>query len=129
MQVTTVSAAVRFSKDTGAGWKVIELGAEASIAPDEDWHICQQGLFANLAAQLKAVWGSKGEPSIEHAPNGSEKAIQPSQEERVPGGSGTPPPQHFCQEHSTQFRKFERDGQVWWSHKAPDGQWCREKCP
>lgn len=34
---------------------------------------------------------------------------------------------HYCEEHQTEFKRFEKDGRVWYSHKAPDGKWCREK--
>jgi hypothetical protein len=57
MKITTISAAVRFSKDTGAGWKVIELGAEASLESGDDWHQAQQSLYASLTAQLRELWG------------------------------------------------------------------------
>jgi hypothetical protein len=129
MKVTMVSASIRYSKSLEPGeYKTVELSAEASLEPEDDWFLAQQNLYASLTTQLRTLWGKNG--VAEHAPDSPTMAIQQSQEERVPGGgSGTPPPQHFCQEHSTQFRKFERDGQVWWSHKAQDGQWCREKCP
>jgi hypothetical protein len=38
VKVTTISANLRFSKGIGHGaWKVIEIGAEASVDPREDW--------------------------------------------------------------------------------------------
>jgi hypothetical protein len=56
MRVTTVSAAIRFSKDTGQGWKTIDIGAEASLDPDDDWVVAQQGLYSQLTAQLRQLW-------------------------------------------------------------------------
>jgi hypothetical protein len=78
MKVTQVSATIRFSKDTGQGaWKVIELGAEASVDPEENWALAQQGLYAMLTTQLRALWGhpstGSGESGPEHTQNGHEK--------------------------------------------------------
>ena len=38
MKIEKVSATIRYSQDTGHGaWRVIELGAEASISDKEQW--------------------------------------------------------------------------------------------
>ena len=38
MEVNKISATIRYSQDTGKGsWKVVELGAEASISDREFW--------------------------------------------------------------------------------------------
>jgi hypothetical protein len=38
MQMKLIKATVRYSQDTGKGaWKSLELGAEADIAPNENW--------------------------------------------------------------------------------------------
>lgn len=34
---------------------------------------------------------------------------------------------HYCQEHQTEYKRFEKDGRVWYSHKTADGKWCKEK--
>jgi hypothetical protein len=34
---------------------------------------------------------------------------------------------HWCYTHETPLKRHEKDGQVWYSHKAPDGSWCRGK--
>ncbi len=34
-------------------------------------------------------------------------------------------PEHFCQEHHVPFRKFEKEGKVWYAHKNGD-KWCNE---
>jgi hypothetical protein len=42
MQVTKVTAQVRYSQDTGKGaWKSLELGAEATIGPGESWRAAE----------------------------------------------------------------------------------------
>lgn len=33
----------------------------------------------------------------------------------------------WCAIHDCELRRFEKDGRVWFSHKAPDGSWCRGK--
>jgi hypothetical protein len=53
MKVTNVSATIRYSAEARGAWRSIELGAEATIAPSEDWHTAQQDLYAQLGKQLK----------------------------------------------------------------------------
>jgi hypothetical protein len=33
----------------------------------------------------------------------------------------------WCQVHQVQMRRNEKDGRSWWSHKAPEGGWCKGK--
>lgn len=33
----------------------------------------------------------------------------------------------WCALHDCELKRFEKDGRVWFSHKAPDGSWCRGK--
>jgi hypothetical protein len=118
MKVTTVSANIRFSKDTGQGaWKVVELGAEASIDANEGWQAAQGQLYADLGQQLKSLWGH-GQKAQEATTEAAETPVQP-----VPPSA----PAHYCQAHQTEFKRFEKDGRVWFSHKGPDGKWCKEK--
>jgi hypothetical protein len=130
VKVERISAHIRFSKDTRQGWKTIELGAEASIDPaTEDWVICQTGLYSQLAQRLRTLWSQNGH-NPEHSQNGQEKPKEaswrelesyPSPVEKKPA-----PKAHWCEEHQTAFRKFERDGRFWYSHKNGDG-WCKEQ--
>jgi len=39
---------------------------------------------------------------------------------------GSPDP-GWCPIHRCAMKRREKDGQVWYSHKAPDGQWCKGK--
>ncbi len=49
MNVTTVSATVRYSKPLPDGaWKAVELSAEASLEPDETWTEAQASLYQEL---------------------------------------------------------------------------------
>jgi hypothetical protein len=108
MKITTISASVRYSKALGDGsHKTVELSAEATVN-GEDWHTAQAALYTELGQQLKALWSANG--------NGSQQA------------TGTAPQQtaHYCQQHQTEYKRYEKEGRLWYAHK--DGQkWCRER--
>jgi hypothetical protein len=113
VKVTIISANLRFSKDIGHGaWKVIEIGAEASIDPREDWQRAQTALYQQLGQQMTILWS-----------NGN---VKPAQETPTPEAPA-PKPDHWCEAHQTEYQRFSKDGKVWYSHKAPDGKWCRLK--
>ncbi len=104
MKVTTISANLRFSKDIGNGsWKVIEIGADASVDPTENWQTAQAALYQQLGQQMTTLWN-----------NGSSKAV-----------SEPAKPDHYCREHQTPFKKHTKDGRSWWSHRQGNS-WCRE---
>ena len=109
MNVDRVSACIRFSQDTGKGaWKVVEVGAEGTVDGQEGWQQAQARLYAELSAQLKELWSSG------RAPDGEAILLQATEE-------------HWCREHDTAFtRRTGKNGSAWFSHKAPDGSWCRE---
>ena len=69
MRVTTIKATLRYSQDTGEGsWKSLEVGAEAELAPNEDWHTAQHGLYRQLGEQMRVLWANgngKGQNSPE----------------------------------------------------------------
>ena len=119
MKVTTVSATIKYSLDTGHGWKAVELGAEAILDANDSWQAAQHQLYGELSQQLQKMWANG-----KTAQNGSESSAQPVSE---PEPSQPPEqPAHWCQEHQTEFKKHERQGKVWYSHKAPDGKWCKQ---
>ena len=65
MRVTTVTATIKYSQDTGKGaWKAVEIGAEGTLDAEEHWQQAQAFLYAELSQQLKSLWananGSKG---------------------------------------------------------------------
>ncbi|MBV6452075.1 MAG: hypothetical protein MHPDNHAH_02826 [Anaerolineales bacterium] len=33
----------------------------------------------------------------------------------------------WCELHECELKRFEKDGKIWFSHKASDGSWCRGK--
>jgi hypothetical protein len=122
MLIERVSAHIRFSQDTGKGcWKTVELGAEAHIEPAEDWALAQQGLYSLLTAQLRQLWQQNG-VAPGHGHSGPDKAIQPPPAYEA----ASVPHEHYCLEHQTAFRRFEKDGRYWYSHKADNGSWCKE---
>ena len=99
----------------------MELSAEATVQSDEDWQNAQNELYQELGKQVKRLWlqGQK-------APEGAEKAV-----EDIPGSGLTEPPapDHYCQEHQAEFKRYQRGANTWYSHKTVDGAWCRESQP
>ena len=105
MKVTTISASVRYSRAINTGeYKTIELCAEAALDPSESWTEAQASLYAELGQQLKTLWPAKANAST----NGNAQA------------------EHHCAEHDKPFKRHERDGETWYSHKQGQG-WCNEK--
>jgi hypothetical protein len=76
-------------------------------------------LYTDLGSQLKALWANGNGRKATEAP--TEAAETPKEPEPVQT------PARYCQQHQTEYKRYERDGRVWYSHKAPDGKWCREK--
>ncbi len=124
MIITTISATVRYSQDTGKGaWKVIELGAEASVSDREHWKVAQSELYQQLSHQLRQLWNN-GNGAALNGQGSAEAAIQPLPEPEL---ATTTTREHWCEEHRAVFtQKNGKGGESWYSHKAPDGSWCRE---
>ncbi len=123
MEVNKVSATIRYSQDTGHGaWKVIEIGAEGSVDARENWQSAQAFLYHELGQQMKVLW-SNGNGAALNGSGGAEAAIEPLPEPE----QATTIPEHWCATHGVPYtQKNSKDGSSWWSHKAPDGSWCRE---
>jgi hypothetical protein len=55
----------------------------------------------------------------------------PAQPPTQPPTQGTTPHAHhdspYCHAHKAVLKRYERNGQVWYSHKTADGRWCRGK--
>ncbi len=107
MKVTTVTAAIKYSLDTGNGWKAIELGAEGTIGINDNWQQAQHQLYGELSQQLKALWCGKG----------TESTTQPTAEAE--------PPEPYCQEHGVVLKQYSKGDSFWYAHKA-GGAWCNE---
>jgi hypothetical protein len=117
MKVTTVSAHIRLSRDVGSQWKTVELSAEATVDPNEDWALAQQGLYTMLTAQLRHLWSLNGH-------NGAESHVEATWDEIKAMPS---PKDHWCPEHQTEFKRYEKDSRHWYSHSIPGGGWCKEQ--
>jgi hypothetical protein len=40
----------------------------------------------------------------------------------------TTPPAHWCQQHQAEYKRHEKNGEVWYSHQLPGGKgWCNER--
>ena len=137
MKVITVTAAVKYSLDTGHGWKAIELGAEATLMDsDESWEQAQAELYQRLGQQLKTLWNNgkangRDAPSTSLRPEGLSpedlgQALEGHRIDVQPTQVSTPPSPHWCSTHGCEYQRFSRSGEVWYSHKAPDGKWCKE---
>ena len=110
MKVTTVSASVRYSRAINTGeYKTIELSAEAALEPQGAWIEAQASLYTDLGQQLRTLWTAKNG----QANNGNTKAEDSTTE-------------HYCAEHQTEFKRYEKEGRVWYAHKAGQ-KWCKEK--
>jgi hypothetical protein len=114
MKVDRVTATLRFSAEFKGAWQSVELGAEAAIAPDEEWGQEQEQLYHQLGERLKLIWasGDKGQPAALSAPKTPVEAA--------------PAREHWCREHNVAFQRYEKSGHVWWTHRSEDG-WCRER--
>jgi hypothetical protein len=115
MEVDRVKATLRYSAEAKGAWRSLEIGAEATVAPDEDWHTAQASLYHQLGQQLQALWDNR------RADEAPEKPAETSEEANLPTR-----PEHYCQQHQAEYRRYEKEGKVLWAHKAPDGTWCRE---
>ena len=59
MEVDRVKATLRYSAEAKGAWRSLEIGAEATVAPDEDWHTAQASLYHQLGQQLQALWDNR----------------------------------------------------------------------
>ena len=101
MEVTSVSATIKYSQDTGKGaWKAVEIGAEATVDANETWQNTQAHLYADLGQQLKALW-TNGQKAPEKATEAPADTV-PSE-----------PPEHYCKNHQTPFKRYKRGDSVW----------------
>ncbi len=112
MIVTTISATIRYSQDTGTGaWKVIELGAEASISDREFWKQAQLELYYQLGDQLRQLWHN-GNGAALNGHGGAETAIEPPAESEPISTTR----EHWCATHEVAFtQKNGKGGESWWS--------------
>ena len=122
MKVDRVTATIKYSLGTGHGWKAVELGAEATVDPNDTWQAAQHQLYGELSQQLQKMWANG-----KTAQNGAESHVEASQDAELPEPPPETPAADFCQEHQMPFKRYSLEENVWWSHKSADGKWCKEK--
>jgi hypothetical protein len=109
MKVTEVSAVVRYSAEARGAWRSIEVGATASLTnSDETLESAQDELYQRLRQQLRVLWT-----------NGSSR---PGVQAETPASQNG----HYCQEHQKEFRRYEKGGNAWYSHRQ-GSSWHNEK--
>lgn len=118
MKIDRITVNVRYSQGLAKGsFKTVELGAEGTLTPEEDYHEAQLSLYHELGETMKYVFASTSAGKVQ---NGAESHLPP-----LVSSSPPPRPEHWCEVHHCDFKRYERNGQVWYSHKAGTS-WCRE---
>ncbi len=121
MQVTKVSASIRYSRDLAGAWKSIELGVEAELSHGDDWWQAQSELYTELGKQLRDLWPNGN--GTKHPGNGHQIDAQPSSD----AAPVTAAREHYCETHQVAFTHRQKDGESWWSHKIKGtSEWCTE---
>jgi hypothetical protein len=127
MKIDRVKATIRYSQDTGKGaWKAVEIGAEAEIAPGSAWQGEVATLYADLSSKLRQLWQA-GERQIPKPGTVPRNGAAPGQIPPIPSNGERERGAHWCMEHQTEFRRFGKDGRVWYSHRTAEGKWCQQK--
>ena len=126
MKIDRVKATIRYSQDSGKGaWKSLEIGAEGTVDERELWQAALAQLYADLGREFKQLWSSgtraevgSGDAVAAAAPSEQEEPLPvPVTPENNRNGAAS----HWCQQHQTEYRRFEKDGRSWYSHRLPDG--------
>ncbi len=86
MEVSKISANIRYSKDIGGSWKSLELAAEADVTIMDDWTVCQAELYSQLSQQLKTLWHN-GTGAALNGNNGIESPLEPPVEPEPVSGA------------------------------------------
>ena len=85
---------------------------------DEAWNAMQSATSDPAVQAALARAKQNGYP-----PAGARPQPQP-QAPTLANGAEDP---GYCKIHGCAMKRHEKDSQVWYSHKAPDGTWCRGK--
>ena len=87
MKIDRITAQIKLSRDTGNGWKSIEIGAEATVDEREGWATALSQLYTELGRELKTLWANgNGHKAPESHQNGSESTVEPLQPAEQPDG-------------------------------------------
>ena len=107
MRINEVQAQVRYSSEVRGSWVTIELGSTASLTSSEETlESVSDELYKRLTKQLKVLWAS-GHPK-DNGQEGHQIAAQPAQP-------------RYCQEHQKEFKRHEKEGNAWYSHRQGSG--------
>ena len=113
----SIKATVRRSEKNPQteAWLTMELSAERS-APnyDPDQDILDVGdLAQELDMELRKVMSDSNERTKEETADMVTAQML-----------GTEEPS--CAEHGDIYRRYEKGGDIWWSHQTPSGNWCKK---
>lgn len=94
--------------------------ASATHAPtsDEEFNSLQSATQDPAVQQALAKAKANGYPPVGERPQAPPPAPVLANGAVDPG---------YCAIHRVAMKRHEKDSQVWYSHKAPDGSWCRGK--
>ncbi len=118
MKVDRISASVRKSMEipNGGGWRTVELGAEASLAPDDDWEECHGMLFVALSEEMAEKLPTPKKATVT-APDDPFDELEPAE---------APKGEEWCQAHNVKMTQKENATGAWYSHKVGN-DWCNGK--
>lgn len=85
----------------------LATATHAPTADEEAWNALQSA----SAQRAQAAQVAQSAPVTMQAPTLANGAEDPG----------------YCKVHRVAMKRHEKDSQVWYSHKAPDGSWCRGK--
>ena len=51
----------------------------------------------------------------------------PAAHKPTPQTASQPQGEGWCTKHAVQMTQTTKDGRSWWSHRTPEGQWCKGK--
>jgi hypothetical protein len=82
-----------------------------TLAKLDKWQKAQASLYDQIGQQLNILSSAKDNGNGQTA-NGNGRI------DATPG--------HYCQEHGVAFKRHDKDGRMWYSHKLNGGKWCNE---
>ena len=108
------------------------MGASFTVAMTKDGYPCTlsfsstdtKDLLPRALAAIEWLKANGFEPPAKAPQPQPTEAAKPAP--TLPDGSPDPA---WCPVHQVAMTRREKDGQVWYSHKLPDGTYCRGKPP
>jgi hypothetical protein len=122
MNPMSVSVSIRYSKTMQDGsHKTVELSVEGDLSNNEPWKEVQASLYKELGEQMRYVFASNKGVTC-NAPTGTNGKSHAE----IPPAQATTTREHWCATHQAEFQRFTKGNQTWYSHRGPDGTWCKE---